>query len=229
MDEEILLSILTPSIPSRLEMLKALCANIQTQMPQPSCVEHLVLIDAGVKNNGMTIGRKREALMQMSRSKFSLFLDDDDDASPRLCHEIIAAIRHDPNVDVITFQQHAVISGKDGDRKFTVDFGLEYEIEQAQVLWNGQFKDIRRKPWTCCAWRTALAKTAHFPDEGREEDFKWLQQLWPRAKTEFHIGAVLHTYRYNEETSEGDQTIDKRKAEEEAAALAAEEAKKEGE
>lgn len=206
MAEELLLSILTPSIPSRLEMVKALCENIQTQMPQPSCVEHLVLIDHGVKNNGMSIGAKRELLMQGCRSRFAAYVDDDDLISPSYVHEIIAAIRHAPNVDVITFDQNACINGK----KFTVSFGLGNAIEQAYTMYDGEYANIKRPPWHICAWRTALAKTAHFPDEGREEDHKWLKQLWPQAKTEFHIGAVLHTYRYSEATSEGTQTMDKK-------------------
>lgn len=210
MSQEILLSILTPSIPSRFEMMKALSDNILGQIGDLP-VQHIILSD----NKKMSIGAKREALLQISNSRYLCYLDDDDYAFPYYVKELVSAIEANPDVDVIVFSQHSVINGK----KFSVRFGLEYPVpEQAQIMPDGEFIDIKRPPWIVCAWRSSLAKKYHFDtSQGFNEDWLWIQQLLSEAKTQHRIDAVLHTYRYDEKTSEGDQTILARKLAEEAA------------
>ncbi len=205
MSEPILLSILIPSIPSRAAKLQELLAQVGYQvgfMP----IEIIALTD----NKKRSIGMKREALIQLAQGLFLAFLDDDDEASTNYCRSLATAIRDNPDADVISFVQHVDLDGQ----HFHVDFNMEHPVEQAQLQGCGWYKNIKRKPWTCCAWRTELAKTAHFPDNGLEEDFAWLQQLWPLVQKEVHLSEVLHTYRYRSALSEGDQTIQARLAQE---------------
>ncbi len=206
MKTDILLSVLIPSIPSRFALAQKLFQNLESQVSD-SPVEILMLVD----NKSLSIGAKREALMQSCKGSFVAYADDDDEIAPNYISEIVSAVQENPSVDVITFKQNTVLDGK----KFTVDFDLNCKVpEQAQLMYDGNFRDIKRPPWTVCAWRTSLAKKYHFPDTGFDEDWQWVQQLMSEAKTQHKIDSVLHTYRYNSATSEGDQTIQARQQKE---------------
>lgn len=197
-----LLSILTPTIPTRLPVLASLVAKIEGQIGDLP-IEHLWLGD----NKFRSIGLKRDALVRAARGTMCAFLDDDDDCSGQYCHEIVAAIQAHPDVDVIVFNQACYLNSAE---PFTVRFGLEYENQQAKLEHN-KYIDITRKPFPCCVWRTALAQKYEFPDQGWNEDHLWCERLWSEAKTQHRIDKTLHVYRFNEKTSEGPQTIEARK------------------
>ncbi len=207
--EPLLLSILIPSIPSRFAKAQALVAKLEAQIGTLP-IEVLVFTD----NKKRSIGEKREALVQMAQAKMVAFQDDDDDVAPDYCAELIAAIRAHPDVDVVVFQQQCTLDGK---QPFVVHFGLEYENEQVSfgdgvMRSANKAADIHRKPWTCCAWRRTLAQQHHFPNSGLDEDWNFIQQLLPYAKTQARVDKILNHYQYNSQTSEGDQTIATRKA-----------------
>lgn len=191
--EPLLLSILVPTIPSRFAMAERLVKSIEEQIGDLP-VELLYLGD----NKRRSVGLKRDALIQLAQARFLCFADDDDFLHPNFCSEIVAAIRSNPDVDVVVFNQHATINGK----KFTVRFGLEYENEQAQMGPDGEYYDIKRPPYHICAWRSALAQKYRAPDRSYGEDWIWIQQLLTEAKTQTRIEAILHTYRYDDRISE---------------------------
>lgn len=195
-----LLSILTPSIPSRLPVLASLLNKVECQIGDLP-IEHLTLLD----HKSMSIGMKRDILLHSARGKFVSYVDDDDDLSDNYCSELIKAIQEYPDVDCVVFNQTCYL---DENLPFTVRFGLEYQNEQARInRQNGRYVDIKRKPWTCCAWNAKLAKRFHYPDDGFSEDFDYCKQLWVEAKTQHRIDLPLHIYRFNSITSEGPQTI----------------------
>ncbi len=90
------LSILIPSIPSRFERAIKLYNEILA-MCEGLDIEVLMLTD----NKKRTIGEKREALKNLSKGKYFMFVDDDD--SLLSIKEIYEATEKD--VDVITFWQ----------------------------------------------------------------------------------------------------------------------------
>jgi len=180
-------------------MAQELVSELESQIGNLP-VEVLLLMD----NKKRSIGAKREALMQVANGRFAAYCDDDDMVSRDYCEEIVSAIRGNPDADVVVFTQRSQINGK----SFYVRFGLEYKVpEQAKLLGNGKFKNICRPPWHICPWRTSLGKKHHFDDTGFDEDWRWLQKLLPEAHTQARIKKVLHTYRFDEKISEGDQTI----------------------
>ncbi len=193
MKEEILLSILIPSIPSRFEMARALVEKLELQIGDLP-VEILYLGD----NKKRSIGMKRDALVQLAQGRMLSFADDDDFLHPNYCSEIVAAIRDHPDVDVIVFNQHSSLNGS----KFTVRFGLEYENEQASKGPDGLYSDIVRKPFHVCPWRRELAQKYRFEDCNYGEDWFWVEQLIKEAKTQHRIDKVLHTYIFSDAVSE---------------------------
>ena len=188
------LSILTPSVPSRIgDGLRNVMNKIEKQIKDNNLekkVEHLIIIDNKVR----TIGRKRDNLVQCAIGQYVAFVDDDDDISDDYVLELVNAIKNNSHVDVITFKQNCFIENYP---KAIAKFGLNNENEA--YVPNTEFK---RKPYHVCAWKTTLAQKYRFPSSNYGEDAGWLSQLWEVAKTEYYIDKVLHSYIHSNGTSE---------------------------
>lgn len=180
------LSILTPSIPSRVgTSLIKLINKIEKQIQENNLekkVEHLILIDNKIR----TVGRKRDNLVQSAVGQFVAFVDDDDDISNDYVLELTNAIKENPDVDVITFDQNCFIEDYP---KSVATFGLNHEHQ-------GYEPGIRftRKPYHICAWNRKLAQQFRVPSNNICEDAGWVTPMWNVAKTEHHIDKVLHAY-----------------------------------
>jgi len=183
----VILSILTPSVPSRLEQLNALRAMLASQIGDQLAVEHLILID----NKRRTVGEKRDNLLRIALGRYVAFVDDDDFVSEDYINEIVA--RTWSNADVITFRQLATVNGQTAEIQFRL--GNENQSFQPGML-------VKRNAWHICAWRRELALTSHFPAWNYGEDWEFAAPLCRIAKTEEHIPKVLHYYRHDAKTTE---------------------------
>ena len=181
------LSILIPSIPSRFERAKSLYEKIDLLVGDKD-IEILMLTD----NKKRTIGEKREALKNASNGKYFMFVDDDDDLVD--LEDLYDATFED--VDVITFQQLCLNADK---TTFRVTFGLGNEIEHTSH--NGRYLDCKRPPFHICAWNQRF-KDYQFPSVNYAEDWGWLQQVLPLAKTEKHIPKIVHSYNFDPKITE---------------------------
>jgi glycosyltransferase involved in cell wall biosynthesis len=194
--DEVLFSVLIISIPSRIEKLSKLYDFLIKQIGDLP-VEVLCLID----NKAMTIGEKRNRMLQTARGKYLAFLDDDDMVSDDYISSIIYAIQNYPESDVVAFNQHCTVNGKE----FMVDFDLNNNNEPAIMDANGNYHNIRRKPFHMCVWRSIIAKNTPFQDISYGEDLAWIINLSMRCKKQYKINKVLHYYRYDDRTSESIQ------------------------
>jgi hypothetical protein len=193
------LSILIPSIPSRWAIAQKLYTKI-SKMCEGKDIEILLFLD----NKKRTVGAKRDALVQMSRGKYFMFVDDDDDLIS--VDEIYQATFQD--VDVITFKQLSVSPNKD-KTTFVVKFGLGNENEinvnrQMTTITETVFSDCKRPPYHICAWNQTFKKY-RFPESSYGEDWEWVQQCIAEAKTEIFIDKILHRYNYDQNVSEAPQ------------------------
>ncbi len=197
--KEPILSILTPAVPSRLEQLGKLCAEIEKQIGTLP-VEHLVLLD----NKRRTVGEKRDALLVAAKGKYVAFVDDDDWITEDYVHQILGARRSDP--DVITFRQWAEVNGESAEIEFRL--GNPNEPFRGQTLKETAERgrvapSVKRNAWHVCAWRRKLAILSHFPATNYGEDWAFAEKLCalPNLKSE-HIDKVLHFYRHDSKTTE---------------------------
>jgi glycosyltransferase involved in cell wall biosynthesis len=194
----ILLTLLIPCVLDRLG--SPLLVALQQQaakLPPGREVEILALYD----NRQRSIGLKRQMLLDAAQGQFIACLDDDDGVAPDYFEQLTKAIVDNPEVDVIVFDEIATLNG---ENPFRVRCGLEYENEQAATI-DGVWQNIHRKPWHWCAWNARLAKNARFPDGYVDEDWYWLKQMLPLAKTQHRIDRALHLYVYNSQTSLANQ------------------------
>jgi glycosyltransferase involved in cell wall biosynthesis len=188
------LSILIPSIPSRIDKMKRLFDRLQAQVDVGKYdVEVLSFLD----NKKRSVGLKRDALVQLAQGKYCAFVDDDDEVYDCYVHELAFAAKA-RDVDVIVFNEHCTINN---GNIFTVRFGLEYPNEEAHMV-KGRWADVTRKPWHPCAWRTSIAQSERFSDASYGEDWHWCKRLIPKAKTQHRINAVISRYDFNNVTTE---------------------------
>jgi glycosyltransferase involved in cell wall biosynthesis len=193
---EVQFSVLILTIPSRVEKYwTPLYQHLEKQIADSRAkVEVLTLAD----NKVMTIGEKRQALLDISRGKWIGFLDDDDWVSDDYIASLSRAMNDKP-ADVITFEQDCTVNSD----KFKVDFRVGNPVEP--YVPNSGKTLIRRPPYHICFWRSSIAKKARFRSLSYGEDLDWISRILPYVTLETHLDKVLHEYRYSDSTSESVQ------------------------
>ncbi len=203
------LSIVIASIPSRREkawtLLDELEKQINIRLTNPEEVEVLMFVD----NKRRSIGKKREGCVKLSNGYYTAILDDDDLPLPEYVYLIHKAVSESfQNIldgqsqfltDVITFKSK--VTNKFGS--YIVDMDITNPNNEESGLDEcGRQKDVKRKAWHLCAWKTELAQSVPFADVGYGEDWHWAKQLNALAKTQIKIDEVIHHYIEDPEISE---------------------------
>jgi hypothetical protein len=190
-----ILSILIPTIPERAaqftELFNALHEQLQymeTFHPTLGEIEILVDESKSFRMGGLSIGKKREALVMRAKAQYLCFVDDDDRIAPNYMETLV---RLCTGVDVITFRSFALLKGYWA----LIDMRLGYVDEQANP--NGI---VKRKPWHVCPMKTEHAQKHEFEDVSLNEDHGWMSKVLTNCSTENHTDAILHQYRHMERT-----------------------------
>lgn len=192
--KDVLFTVMILSIPSRIEKYYLpLQAHLEKQIKDGS-VEVLTLID----NKSMTIGEKRQALLNAARGRWMGFLDDDDMVSDDYVESLTKAMLENP-ADVITFDQHCSVNGEE----FNVNFRIGNPHEP--FVPGSGIPVIKRPPYHMCFWRSKIAKNIPFRPSSYGEDLDWVMRMIPYVTSETHLDKVLHHYRYSDATSESIQ------------------------
>jgi glycosyltransferase involved in cell wall biosynthesis len=220
-DNTIKLTIGIATIPSRMFddcFLPRLIKKIENQIGERKDVEIIILGD----NKKITIGKKRDRLIQMAQGKFVVLVDDDDDVSDDYVEIVCDAIDKNPDVDVISYMQKAIIDGEE----WVVDFSLNYDrtppLEQLSYEFTSGWiknpedplRDIfktdiivgkkvcKRPPFPVCPFRTELAKQSRFIDFNSSEDTYWARKMWDLCRSEYKLNKQMHIYIWNSNVSE---------------------------
>lgn len=187
------------SIPSRLDKyLIPLYNRLLKQVEGSTDVELLCLVD----NKSMSIGEKRQALLNSARGKWVAFLDDDDDVSDDYISSVREGLKSNP--DVLTFDQHATVNGK----SFVVNFRMGNPHEGLKIA-GDIYLPIKRPPYHMCVWKSRIAKGVSFRSVSYGEDIDWCCRMYPHVKSEMHVDKILHYYKYSDGTSESIQYANK--------------------
>jgi hypothetical protein len=196
----ILLSIAIPSIPSRMRMnLQPLFSRLMAQVGDRKDVEIVSILD----NKSMTIGRKRQLLHRIAQGRYTAIIDDDDDVTPDYVEEVTKAISEHDGVDVICYDQEAIIEGT----SFLISTDIRHPMNPFDQLphspkdSSGNFIPCRRPPWHWCAWRTDFAQRFEFADTSCGEDGVFVDRAMAEVKTQHKINKPLHIYRWSAKTT----------------------------
>ena len=197
-----LLSILIPTIPSRAERFTFLYNEVQRQATwvntihaYQGTVEIIINGSDAFLDGGLSIGKKRQDLVNKANGKYLCFLDDDESIAPNYLEVLVGLCRQDK--DVCTFRN---ISKLD-NFWMIVDMSLS-NSENEQGRHNGI---VYRKPWQICPVRSEYAKLHSFEDISYGEDWKWFEQVLTHCHTEAKTQSVIQQYNYSSKTSEADK------------------------
>jgi len=197
---DIILTIAIPSIPSRIRMnLEPMFSRLMTQIGSRKDVEVISILD----NKSMTIGRKRQLLHSIAQGKYCVQIDDDDDVVPTFVEEVCGAIQSHDGVDVIHYNQEAIIEG--------VSFLISTDINAPRIPFDqlprtpkdqsGNFIPCKRPPWHWCAWRTEFAKKFAFGNSMAGEDALFVENAIPNVKSDYKIDKILHIYKWSAQST----------------------------
>lgn len=195
-----ILSILIPSIPEREKQLSKLVSELNWQITNvkglhPSLGDVEVLIDSSKRyvDGGMTVGAKRNKLVQSATGKYLCFLDDDDLIAPNYIEELLRGCNLD--VDCVGFMSIFKCDFYWG----IADMSLMHDNEQAHP------SVFRRKIWHVCPIRTSIAQKYSFNDINNAEDWQWMEKVYKDLKQCVSLGKVLHQYNHSQLTSAVDE------------------------
>lgn len=209
MSAKVKLSIVIAVIPSRMEkawaLYQKLTKQVEERLAHPDEVEVLFFMD----NKRRSIGKKRQSCIQLANGTYVALLDDDDDVTDEyiflLYNSVTRAFQMVLEgempflVDVITF--NSKVTNDKGS--YIVSMSINHpDNEETGEDECGRQRDVKRKAWHLCAWKTDLAQAVPFADVGYGEDWHWAKQLNDQAKTEIKLHKVIHHYIENPATSE---------------------------
>ncbi|NBP55770.1 hypothetical protein EBU71_04385 [bacterium] len=141
-NQQIKLTIGIPSIPERtITHLDLLFKRLENQIGSEKDVEIISLMD----NKMMSIGRKKELLFELARGKYTCIIDDDDDVVDDFIPTLRENITSELNVDVICYDQEAVIDGKTWIIKTNLEHNKKIPFDQLELDQNGNPRQIGEK------------------------------------------------------------------------------------
>lgn len=155
-----------------------------------------VLVDDSKKflDGGLSIGKKREALLNKAKGKYVMYLDSDETISPDYVETIVRLCQLDR--DVCTFRAIAK-----NDHYWTiVDMSIYYENEEATPD-----KIVKRSAWHVCAIKRDIAQRFQFLDSNYGEDWTWMQRVLQHCYTEAKTNKVIFQYNHSSKHSEADR------------------------
>lgn len=197
----VILSILMCTTEDRHEMFTKLNSELQTQRTfmdtfHPSLGEIEILVDDSKRflDGGLSIGKKREALVKRATGKFLCFLDSDENIAPNYLETLVRLCCQ--GKDVCTFRAIAKL-----DNYWAIyDMRLNQHNEQSTPD-----KTVLRGAWHTCPVRTEYAQRYEFEDINYGEDASWMNKVLSDCKDEAHSDAVILQYNHHTHISESDK------------------------
>lgn len=191
--DQIRLSILIPTIPKRNAMFQTLLGQLKEQAsyckkihPTLGLAELVWEDSKSVLDGGISIGEKRQALLERSKGVYICYLDDDEHISPdyvetllRLCYL---------NKDVGTFRSIAMLS----NNWALIDMSIHNKTNE-QIHPEGI---TLRKPWHVCPVKREIGIKYKFTDSNYGEDWDWFGQVLKDCSNEAHTKKVIHNYNH---------------------------------
>lgn len=188
------LSILICSIPERWHLISPLMkAFARNPYKEYDPIVQIVIDNRGKE---VSIGSKRQALLETAEGEWIVFFDDDDWPEDHYVDSIMEAIRNHPGIDCIGIRGYMTTNGK--NRK-TWCHRLGYEIKGDGVNPTESGYDFMRPIIHFNPVKRELALKAGFSDMRYGEDMDYAKRLNPLLTKEYFIDKDLFHYRYSSE------------------------------
>lgn len=203
-----LLSILIPAIPEIETKFRELLAEITKQVNDFSSLHWEFIRDHGEIEiitdksksfliGGLSIGAKRQSLIQKSNGKYFAFIDGDDCVAPNYVETIVRLCARDK--DAVSFR----CLFKNDHYWTVIDMSLHHRHNEDA----SPHKIVKRKLWHVCAIKRELAVSHAFSELNHNEDWDWMERVIPNIRSEAHTTQILTQYNHSSANSEADKII----------------------
>lgn len=178
------LAILIPTLPIRIDGYTRLIKKLNQQIIQNNLTDNIQILSF-CDTKDVTVGIKRNWLLEKSNSKYVCFLDDDDDISDSYIKSLYEATLH--GADCVTFLGEHHENGKITDFSISTMHSRNYNDTNC----------FYRLPNHLCPVKREIAIACMFTDKNFGEDSDYAEKINRVIKNEFHIKEKLYFYLFN--------------------------------
>lgn len=178
------LSILICTMPSREEMLKKLQQQLLLLLNDYDSSEYEIIINADINKN---VGQKRNALLELSKGDFVVFIDDDDEIHDNYIDAFMNVIQMNPDTDCIGYRGYITFNG--ASKK-------NWVISKECKSWHEKDGVYYRTPNHISPVKRQIAIQVKFPEIEFGEDFEYSMGILPYLKKEVFIDEQLYHYKF---------------------------------
>lgn len=184
------LSILIPSTEDRNKMVFLLLEHLHNQIEKENVVADVEII-TDIDNGEISVGAKRQRLIEKARGEYLIFIDSDDWVSDDYLKLIISAIGNNP--DVVGFNGYMTHNGINREG-FQISKDLSY-ITIKDAKGNNFYS---RHTNHLCPIKREIALKIGYRDMKFQEDYDYAVRLKKSGllKTEHFIDSELYHYKY---------------------------------
>ena len=179
------LSILILTLPTRIDCYSNLIKKLNQQVIENNLI-HRVQILTICDSKEISVGEKRNILLNQSCGKYICFIDDDDEVAPNYLISILNSIDKS-NADVITF------CGDYVENSQRTPFSIS-SVHRGNFNATNMFY---RLPNHLCPAKRELALSCMFTDKNFGEDSDYAEKINLLVKNEYHIKEKLYFYLFN--------------------------------
>lgn len=180
------LSILIPTLPARISTFSVLINNLREQiriLKVEEDVEILAIMDC----KGMTIGDKRNKLLELAKGEYVCSIDDDDNVPIYYVSNILKVINAGTKPDCIAIKGVIKFENTNEERIFV--HSLKYDKDtQINVF------TVGKSPNHLNPVRREIALKVPFKKMNYGEDRLWALELRSKLKTEVLIEQIMYVY-----------------------------------
>lgn len=183
------LSILILTLPTRINSYSELIKSLNQQVIENNLINKVQILSF-CDTKEISVGEKRNILLNQSCGKYICFIDDDDVVASNYLISIINAIQS--NADVITF------CGDYVENNQIIPFTIS-------MMHRGNFNHpnmFYRLPNHLCPVKREIALQSMFTDKNFGEDSDYSERINSRLTNEFHIQDKLYFYMYDSNNSQ---------------------------
>jgi len=180
----ILLSILICTIPQRKEFLRRLYKILYTQLidsPYKEFVEIIVAEDECI----MSVGEKRNRLIEAAKGRYIVFIDDDDTIPPYYIERLIPILDYG-EFDCIGFKFVFRFNGRNNPSPGIASLRCNE--------WICNIDKMTRPISHINPIRKSIASSIKFPLQNRGEDSLWSEELKKHLSNEYFIDDFMYYY-----------------------------------
>tara|TARA_R110000765_G_scaffold48434_1_gene99053 strand:+ start:2047 stop:2664 length:618 start_codon:yes stop_codon:yes gene_type:complete len=194
-----LVSILIPTLIERRKVFNELIDKIYKQIEEDDYKDKIEIVSI-CDDRSVKLSDKRNSLQKLSRGKYFLHLDDDDELSDDFCKSVVDHIEYLPTYqknepDCIGYDQLSKVQGK----RFIVKPNIKCGLHLTPTNGTTNYPEFYRYPWQWCMWHEKY-KTVYRTDSdtNAREDQNWLKKIqleYPKNMS--YIEKCLHIYNFD--------------------------------